>query len=88
MKGDRSENDEWLKDAEVQARIEKERGRWVVSLVFIDTKDPSHVLIREIESYRSKNLAEICAKYMKQTAERDPRGTQKVNRDDYDINYN
>ena len=88
MKGDTPENDEWLKDAEVQTRIEKERGRWVVSLVFIDTRDPSHVLIREIDDYRSKQLAEIAAKYMQQTAERDPRGTQKVNKDDYDINYN
>lgn len=88
MKGDKKENDDWLKDAEVQTRIEKERGRWVVSLVFIDTRDPSHVLIREIDDYRSERLAEIAAMNMKRTAEKDPRGTQKVKRDDYDISDN
>ncbi len=82
------DKDKWLLDAEVQTRIEEVKGRWVVSLVFIDTKDPKRVLINEIGEYRSKRLAEIYAQNMKQTAEKDPRGTQKVNKSDYDINHN
>ncbi|MEL6974698.1 MAG: hypothetical protein AAGL29_04815 [Bacteroidota bacterium] len=88
MKERGKDDDAWLQDAEVQTRIEEERGRWVVSLVFIDTKDPSRVLVNEIADYRSKRLAEIAALNMKQTAEKDPRGTQKVKKDDYDINNN
>lgn len=83
-----TDDDAWLLDSEVQSKVEKVKGQWQVSLVFIDTKDPTHVLIREIASYRSEKLANISAKYMQQTAARDPRGTQKVNRDDYNFNIN
>lgn len=80
--------DAWLLDAEVQYKIEEINSRWVVSLVFIDTKDPNHILIQKIGEYRSERLAEIYAKNMQQTAAKDSRGTQKVTRDDYDINDN
>lgn len=78
----------WLMDAEVQTRIENEKGRWVVSLVFIDTKDPNRILVNRIGDYRSEQLARIYALNMQRTAEKDIRGTQKVKRDDYDINNN
>ena len=80
--------DAWLLDAEVQYKIEEINSRWEVSLVFIDTKDPKHILIKKIGDYRSKRLAEVYAKNMQQTAAKDIRGTQKVNKDDYDINSN
>jgi hypothetical protein len=78
----------WLLDAEVQYKIDKHKGRWEVSLMFIDTKDPKHLLIKKIGDYRSKKLAEIYAKNMQKTAAKDFRGTQKVNKDDYHINNN
>ncbi len=81
-------NDKWLLDAEVQTKIEKNKGRWEVSLVFIDTKNPKHILIHKIGNYRSKRLAEINAMYMQRTAAKDVRGTQKVNKNDYNINNN
>ncbi|MGH1387474.1 hypothetical protein [Kordia sp.] len=80
--------DAWLLDAEVQYKIEEVKSRWEVSLVFIDTKDPNHVLIRKIGDYRSERLAEIYAKNMQKNAAKDIRGTQKVNKDDYHFNNN
>ncbi len=80
--------DAWLLDAEVQSKIEYTKGRWEVSLVFIDTKDPNHILIHKIGDFRSKRLAEINANYMQKTASKDVRGTQKVNKNDYNINNN
>lgn len=80
--------DAWLLDAEVQYAIEEINSRWEVSLVFIDTKDPKHILIQKIGEYRSEKLAEIYAKNMQQTAAKDRRGTQKVTKNDYDINDN
>ncbi len=80
--------DAWLLDAEVQTKIENNKGRWEVSLVFIDTKDPKHILIHKIGDFRSKRLAEINALYMQRTAAKDVRGTQKVNKNDYNINNN
>ncbi|MBL1280815.1 MAG: hypothetical protein COA33_011110 [Fluviicola sp.] len=81
-------DDKWLLDAEVKYRIEKSKGRWEVSLIFIDTKDPNHFIIKRINDFKSEKLAEIAAKIMTNTAARDERGTQKVNKDDYNINSN
>ncbi|WP_336067427.1 hypothetical protein [Mesoflavibacter sp. CH_XMU1404-2] len=83
-----NKDSKWLLDAEVQSKIEYVKGRWQVSLVFIDTKDPNHILIQTIGDYRSKRLAEIGAMYMQQNAAKDVRGTQKVNKDDYNFNNN
>ncbi|NKQ38907.1 MAG: hypothetical protein HF967_05455 [Methanosarcinales archaeon] len=80
--------DAWLMDSEVKVRISKVKGRWEVSLIFIDTKNPLNVLVKTIGDYRSQRLAEISAMYMQRTAAKDVRGTQKVNKDDYDINNN
>ena len=81
-------DNKWLIDAEVQYKITHVKGRWEVALVFINTKDPTQILVKTIGDYRSKRLAEIAGRHMQQTAAKDPRGTQKVNKDDYDINPN
>ena len=39
--------DAWLLDAEVRTKIEEIKGRWEVSLVFVNIKDPNQVLIRK-----------------------------------------
>ena len=84
----KSKDDKWLLDAEVQSKIEYVNGRWLVSLIFIDTKDPNHILIRKIGDFRSERLAEIAALNMKNTAAKDVRGTQKVDKDAYNFNNN
>ncbi|MCF6224378.1 MAG: hypothetical protein L3J34_11710 [Flavobacteriaceae bacterium] len=80
--------DTWLLNAEVQYTIKEIKSRWEVSLVFIDTKDPKHVLVQKIGDYRSKRLAEIYGLNMMKTAAKDARGTQKVNKNDFNINNN
>ncbi len=80
--------DDWLLDAEVQYKVTPVKGRWEVSLLFINTKDPNQVLIQTIGDYRTERLAEIYGRNMQQIAAKDPRGTQKVDKDAYDINNN
>mgnify|MGYP001091945219 CR=1 FL=1 len=80
--------DDWLLDSEVRTKIEEVQGRWEVSLIFVNTKDPNQLLIRKIGDYRSKRLAEIYAQNMQKTAEKDERGTQKVDKSAYDFNDN
>ncbi|MCI2228250.1 hypothetical protein MC378_03655 [Polaribacter sp. MSW13] len=80
--------DAWLLDAQVQYRIIENKSRWEVSLVFIDSKDPKHLLIQKIGDYHSKRLAEIYARNIQNTAAKDSRGKQKINKDDYHINNN
>ncbi|MRH99474.1 hypothetical protein GH721_02915 [Kriegella sp. EG-1] len=79
---------DWLLDAEVQYKVTPVKGRWEVSLIFINTKNPNQVLIQTIGDYRTERLAEIYGRSMQQTAAKDPRGTQKVDKDAYDINNN
>ncbi|HAF76718.1 MAG TPA: hypothetical protein DCG42_05290, partial [Maribacter sp.] len=71
----------WLLDSEVQYKVTPVKGRWEVSLIFINTKDPNQVLIKTIGDYRSERLAEIYGRSMQQTAAKDPRGSQKVDKD-------
>ena len=80
--------DAWLLDAEVQTKIEVIKGRWEVSLLFVNTTDPNQFLIRKIGDYRSKRLAEIYALNIQKTAAKDIRGTQKVKKDAYNFNNN
>ncbi len=75
-------------DSEVQYKVTPVKGRWEVSLIFINTKDPNQVLIKTIGDYRSERLAEIYGRSMQQTAAKDPRGSQKVDKDAYNINNN
>ncbi|MEO6347415.1 MAG: hypothetical protein ABIO60_05835 [Aquaticitalea sp.] len=80
--------EQWLKDSAVHVDVFQYKGRWEVSLVFIDTKDPKHFLVRKIADYHSEKMANIYADNMRRTAAKDERGTQKVNHDDYHINDN
>lgn len=82
------QKNDWLIDAEVQYKVTPVKGRWEVSLLFINTKDPNQVLVQTIGDYRTERLAEIYGRSMQQTAAKDPRGTQKVNKDAYDIDNN
>ena len=75
-------------DSEVQYKVTPVKGRWEVSLIFINTKDPNQVLIKTIGDYRSERLAEIYGRSMQQTAAKAARGTQKVDKDAYNINNN
>ena len=75
-------------DSEEQYKVTPVKGRWEVSLIFINTKDPNQVLIKTIGDYRSERLAEIYGRSMQQTAAKDPRGSQKVDKDAYNINNN
>ena len=80
--------DAWLLDAEVRTKIAEVKGRWEVSLIFVNTTDPNQVLIRKIGDYRSKRLAKIYALNMQKTAAKDKRGTQKVDKSAYNFNKN
>ena len=80
--------DAWLLDAEVRTKIEEIKGRWEVSLIFVNTKDPNQLLVRRVGDYRSKRLAEIYALNMQKTAAKDKRGTQKVDKSAYNFDNN
>lgn len=81
-------DDAWLLDAEVRTKIDQVKGRWELSLIFINTTDPNQLLIKKIGDYRTKKLAEVYAIHIQQTAAKDIRGTQKVDKNAYNFNKN
>lgn len=84
----KKEESAWLLDAEVRYKVTPRKGRWEVSLVFINTQNPIQFLIKTIGDYHTERLAEIYGRSMQQTASKDQRGTQKINKDAYDFNEN
>ena len=80
--------DAWLLDAEVRTKIEEIKGRWEVSLIFVNTKDPNQLLVRRVGDYRSKRLAEIYALNMQKTAAKDKRGSPKPSQSACNFNNN
>ena len=75
----------WLLDAAVRYHIALRRGRYWVSLVYIDTGNPFRIRIRQIDHYPTLRKAEQYAELLKRGVQRDQRGTLKVNTDAFDI---
>ena len=83
-----SDDTDWLPDAEVKYFVEEIKGRWYVSLLFIDVNNPRRFLKKTIGDYHSEKLAKIYAENMLKTVSKDCRGTQKIKKNAYDTNDN
>lgn len=81
-------NDRWLADTEVIPNIKKEKGQWVIYLVFVHVRTRFRLLRRKISVCRSQSQAEITAKMYQRMAAKDPRGTLKAKQDDFNICLN
>lgn len=68
----------WLNDCVVEYRIHEAKGRWHVSMVFINSEDHNQLLIRPIDDYPTKQKAELFAGIFQRQISRDPRGTPKL----------
>ncbi|MGV0849629.1 hypothetical protein [Mycolicibacterium phlei] len=55
----------------VDTVVVEERGQWAVDIVMVFGDG---IVRKRIETYRTKNLAEIAAKLIKRAAERDIKG--------------
>lgn len=83
-----NDDSKWLLNAEVRYFIDEIKGRWQVSLLFIDTNNPKRFFIKTMGDYHSEKLAIVYAENITKTSAKDARGTQKVKIDAYDINDN
>ncbi|WP_147277030.1 hypothetical protein [Runella aurantiaca] len=78
-------DDRWLHHAEVKYRIDVQRGRWYVQMVYVFMNNPLQLLCRRLESYDTKAKAELCAKIFQRGIQRDARGTLKSNPNAFNI---
>lgn len=70
----------WLRDCVVEHRVTEQKGRWLVTIVFIHREDPNQVLLRPIDDYPTKQKAELFAGIFQRQIRRDPRGNFKPKR--------
>ena len=77
--------DSWLQETVVQYSIECRKGRYWISMIYIDAQNPFRFLIRTINHYSSFSKAQLAALFFQRGIRRDPRGTLKINSDAFDI---
>lgn len=70
----------WLNDCVVEHRVHEVKGRWHVTMVFINREDPTILLQRAIDDYPTRRKAELFAGVFQRQIRRDPRGTFKLKR--------
>ena len=78
----------WLQDSEVQYHVKLINGRWEVSLIFINSKNPNQFIIHNLGDYSTEKLAHIYGNIFKLNASKDARGTQKVNKNAINFHRN
>ena len=78
-------DDWWLRDTAVIENIVKREGMWEIHLVFAHYQEPHKLIKRVISRHACKKKEILSATYMRRLAEKDQRGTLKVNIDDFRI---
>ena len=77
--------DEWLMNTEVRYHLQKRKGLWVLSMVYIAVENPMKFLCRKIDAYPSEKKALTFAKILQRGIRKDARGTLKSNRNAFNI---
>lgn len=80
--------DAWLLDCAVLYRIIPRNGRFYVTLLFVYKDDPLRFRAREIDHYPTEAKARVYGKLLQRGTRRDPRGTIKINPDDFHFCHN
>ncbi|MCI5080625.1 MAG: hypothetical protein MRY78_02980 [Saprospiraceae bacterium] len=80
--------EDWLADTEVKYAIRFTKGRWEVSLVFIDITNPLRFVKWAINNCATYNKARIFGDHYRRIAARDVRGYLKSNLEDLQLCMN
>ena len=79
------ENDKWLMNTEVRYNLQKQKGLWQLTMVYISINNPFKLLCRKIDSYSSEKKAKIFAEILQRGIRKDARGTLKTNKNAFHI---
>lgn len=77
------QEDKWLMNTEVRYRLEKWRGLWRLSMIYIAVETPLKLICRIIDTYSSEKKAKVFAEIMMRGIRKDARGTLKTNQDGF-----
>ena len=79
------EEDKWLMNTEVRYNLQKQKGLWQLTMVYIAINNPFKLLCRKIDSYPSEKKAKIFAEILQRGIRKDARGTLKTNKNAFHI---
>lgn len=79
------QDDSWLPDAAVNSRIIEVKGRFMVSIVLAWVHFPMRLVCRYLQHYPTLAKAQLHADLFCRTAQKDERGTLKIDNDDWNI---
>jgi hypothetical protein len=82
------EADDWLKDSAVNALVTERNQNWRVSMVMAWWYNPMRFVCRFINTYTTQKKAVLSADLFCRTAQKDERGTLKINWNDWNICIN
>ena len=78
-------NDKWLMNTEVRYHLQKKKGLWELSMIYIAIENPMKFLFRKIDAYPSEKKALTFAKILQRGVRKDARGTLKSDRNAFNI---
>jgi len=79
------EEDKWLINTEVVYLLQKWKGLWHLSMVYIALDNPFKLICRKISTYTSEKKAVTFAEILLRGIRKDARGTLKSNQDAFNI---
>lgn len=80
--------DSWLMDTEVRYALEKKKGLWQLTMVYVAVENPFKLYRKTIDAYHSEKKALLYARLLQRGIRKDARGTLKTNRDAFNICHN
>ena len=78
-------HDRWLINTEVRYNLQKRRGQWHLTMIYIAADNPLKFICRNIDAYPSEKKAQFYAQIFLRGIRKDARGALKTNRDAFDF---
>ncbi len=78
-------DDRWLMNTEVRYLLQKRKGLWELTMLYISVLDPLKFICRKIDTYSSEKKAKTFAQILQRGIRKDARGTLKTNRDAFNF---
>jgi len=79
------EEEKWLMNTEVRYNLQKQKGLWQLTMVYISINNPFQLICRKIDAYPSEKKAKIFAQILQRGIRKDARGTLKTNKNAFNI---
>lgn len=75
----------WLHNTEIRYLIDCKKGRWYLSIIYVDIHNPLRLICHYLDHYDTLKKAETYAKIFQRGIRKDARGTLKLDENAYNI---